>query len=1584
MVKYEDVKNLTTEQFFNGNDFSIDAFNKKYTIDKNETYVQALKRVCDFVASVEKTDKLKQYWSERWFDEIFEGWWHPAGSIMQGAGSGRKISLANCFSSDTEFITDKGVKTFDNFLDGDSVNVLTNYGGYKPATIKSFGCQKLYNLTVMRNGIYKEIKCTIDHIWRTLQKDTVVLKKTGELQINDLLPYVKRKSMGDGADATNRYFCPIGFIHGLVYGNGYYNKEWNFCSLDLCGDSKQFIRYFKGFNWKISEQDDRIRISYLPNYMKEMPNFDKINTEYILGFIIGWFAADGTIDSGGRAALYHNNLDNLIKIKKVLESVGIYSSEIQTKRETNDIEIQGKKYHSEKGYNLYSLYFIKDTLYESFFAKESHKNNYINYVKLMKKDKSRVQWKVVSIDETDLYEPVWCVVEPETQNFTLSGGLNTHNCTTISMGAIDEKNEWDNLESIFKNTAYTVAKTAAYRQGLGVDFSRLRPKGSSVLNSANESAGAIHWMKLIDSIGYYVGQKGRIPAMLFSLNIKHPDIEEFITVKSDYTKIQNANLSVQITNNFYTAIYNNDDWDLSFDMPEIKKGQKIYLDEHSIDRDTIKEQIKPFREGDFERYVYYKIATHDKKSERITKKIKARKLLELIAENMFKNAEPGIQNIDIAREYSNSDAVYDQNDEYDSRIISTNAPLVGNTYIPTKNGLYQIENLYEAGDSIVIADTISALPNNFLNYKNTRNYKSFKTSTFGINGKFKKYENQIVYEIETEGGPTLKCNGEHKWLTENGMISTHELKIGNKIFQPSDGILQSFDLEINKNEDYIDGQLIGYFVGDGYFGKESDSHKLMFGILFDYTTTYFKNLFKNKFKSITGNDINYESKSNKISYMRTENIKFLNWIKSFGFNDDKYFIPNMCYINKEFCAGFMNGLFYADGYFGGKNHRYIDLVSVNKKLILDIQLLLSSWFGIHSKYKENTQKPVKYILSDGTKKISKVKEFRYDLIISNHESHIKFKKYISSADYKLDSLNDLCDIDVARINNRLFFKIKNIIKTERKENMYCAVVDGMHSFVAQGCISSNCSEQYLSRESLCVLASENVERFSTNVDEYKVEQKKIAESMQRFLDNVNECELVYYTYATPHQKLAIRKLRRTGAGITNIGGWLFKQNMEYGSIDGNDAMENFMKWYNYSLYKANIALGAEKGNFELFDAKKIRNSKFIKEMIAEFPDLKFETLRCVTSSSIAPTGTLSLMFRKMILSYGIENGFGIYYWKRTRISGKYEYYFVVPNIVREVFKAAGYEIPIKSDTIKDTWDGKYGEPIAKFIDDNKDKIGIKFKNSADISPFDKLELMSKIMKWVDSSISVTYLLPESTSTKKVYDFILEAHKKGVKSIAAFPDKKMYGIISDTSFKKLAYKLKIEGVEIHPQNFTPDELKELHLSNDFIVATSAPKRPNDLDADIYSITVSGEKFVVAIGLLNGAPYEMFAGKMNGLNFKFKEKKGVISKVKKGVYSLSTDDFMIEDFSNYFKPAEATIFRMVSTSLRHGVPLKFVVEQLSKSSDNLGSLTAAASRVLKKYIKDGEIATGMKCPSCGAAHLIYDKGCVSCSCGWSKCD
>jgi ribonucleoside-diphosphate reductase alpha chain len=262
--------------------------------------------------------------------------------------------------------------------------------------------------------------------------------------------------------------------------------------------------------------------------------------------------------------------------------------------------------------------------------------------------------------------------------------------------------------------------------------------------------------------------------------------------------------------------------------------------------------------------------------------------------------------------------------------------------------------------------------------------------------------------------------------------------------------------------------------------------------------------------------------------------------------------------------------------------------------------------------------------------------------------------------------------------------------------------------------------------------------------------------------------------------------------------------------------------------------------------------------------------------------------------------------------------------------------------------------------------------------------MSKLMKDVDSSISVTYSLPENASWKDTANLIMEANKKGVKSIAAFPDKKMYGIISYIPFKKLAFDLKNSGEEIFAGNFTEEESKELNFVKESRkVLQDAPKRKAELDSDIYQVSVKGKKYIMAIGIQDGMPYEMFGGQVpESLSFKFTSKKGKMIRIKQHHYKLEIEDVVeLNNFGESFTASEQMLFRMISISLRHGIPIKFIVDQLSKAAEDVSDLSAAASRVLKKYIKNGEKAGGA-CPDCGKSELIYNEGCVSCTCGWDK--
>ncbi|MGL4403159.1 MAG: adenosylcobalamin-dependent ribonucleoside-diphosphate reductase [Fusobacteriaceae bacterium] len=111
----------------------------------------------------------------------------------------------------------------------------------------------------------------------------------------------------------------------------------------------------------------------------------------------------------------------------------------------------------------------------------------------------------------------------------------------------------DNIESIFE-TAKKLARTYSYGGGCGVDISKLRPKGSEVNNAAKNTTGAVSFMELYNMTTDVIGQKGRRGALMLSIDVNHPDVEDFIKVKSDLEKIKKANISVRIDEKFMEAV----------------------------------------------------------------------------------------------------------------------------------------------------------------------------------------------------------------------------------------------------------------------------------------------------------------------------------------------------------------------------------------------------------------------------------------------------------------------------------------------------------------------------------------------------------------------------------------------------------------------------------------------------------------------------------------------------------------------------------------------------------------------------------------------------------------------------------------------------------------------------------------------------------------------------------------------------------------------------------------------------------------------------------------------------------------------
>ena len=121
----------------------------------------------------------------------------------------------------------------------------------------------------------------------------------------------------------------------------------------------------------------------------------------------------------------------------------------------------------------------------------------------------------------------------------------------------------DNLESIV-NKAKELARTYSFGGGSGLDLSNLRPAGANVNNAAQTTSGAPSFMGLYDEISKIIGMKGRRAALMLSLDVNHPDIEEFIEKKLDLDSITKANISVKVDDKFMKAVKNNKKYKLKF------------------------------------------------------------------------------------------------------------------------------------------------------------------------------------------------------------------------------------------------------------------------------------------------------------------------------------------------------------------------------------------------------------------------------------------------------------------------------------------------------------------------------------------------------------------------------------------------------------------------------------------------------------------------------------------------------------------------------------------------------------------------------------------------------------------------------------------------------------------------------------------------------------------------------------------------------------------------------------------------------------------------------------------------------------
>lgn len=459
--------------------------------------------------------------------------------------------------------------------------------------------------------------------------------------------------------------------------------------------------------------------------------------------------------------------------------------------------------------------------------------------------------------------------------------------------------------------------------------------------------------------------------------------------------------------------------------------------------------------------------------------------------------------------------------------------------------------------------------------------------------------------------------------------------------------------------------------------------------------------------------------------------------------------------------------------------------------------------------------------------------------------------------------------------------------------------------------------------------------------------------------------------------------RRTGVGTTAEGDMIAAMGLTYGTEEATKFSVEVHKTLALAAYRSSVMLASERGAFPVFDYKREANNPFmnrLKEADPELYDLMVKygrrNIACLT---IAPTGTTSILTQT---TSGIEPVFLPVYKRRRKVNANDKEVRV--DFVDESGDAFEEYVVYHPKFI--TWMNINGIEVKdNYTQEQIEEIVAKspyYKaTSNDVDWLNKVKMQGAVQKWVDHSISVTINLPNDVSEEMVNKLYVEAWKSGCKGCTVYRDGSRSGVLISLKNEK---KKTTENAEPNPAD-----------ENGFVTH----KRPIELDADVVRFQNNKEKWIAFIGLIDGKPYEIFTGIADddeGIFCPKSVSKGKIIKVidengqkrydfqfvnKRGFKTT------IEGLSEKFNPEFWNYAKLISGVLRYRMPIAQVLKlvgSLELDNQSINTWKVGVERALKKYLPNGEKASGQTCPNCGQESLVYQEGCLICTnCGTSRC-
>ncbi len=531
-----------------------------------------------------------------------------------------------------------------------------------------------------------------------------------------------------------------------------------------------------------------------------------------------------------------------------------------------------------------------------------------------------------------------------------------------------------------------------------------------------------------------------------------------------------------------------------------------------------------------------------------------------------------------------------------------------------------------------------------------------------------------------------------------------------------------------------------------------------------------------------------------------------------------------------------------------------------------------------------------------------------------------------------------------------------------------------------------CGEQVLPVGGVCLLGNLNVTQLvdgEAGTIDYDLVDDLVPLAV-RFLDNVNDLSYV----PLEEQQRNLQEKRRIGLGHYGDGSALMMMKTRYGSEEGARVMREFQEHLANQAYQASARLAEEKGAFPLFDKDEYLSSPFVqrlsdktKEMIGDLG------LRNSHLLSIQPTGNTSTLGNAP--SSGIEPVF-MHSYIRTS-----EQPALPDGINRPPMSPNAYEVGQDIDADGTAWTAEEQGDETVLRCQEEGHTHWQIHPTRDICKDQEVKDYAVRHMETDGTWD-----PDADWAVTTRDLDVDDHLTQMKALAPFVDSSMSKTVNVPNdypfedFKELYKKAHDTGVIKGVTTYRAGTMSAVLSGEDdgdddrTVPRTEAPDRPETLPCAIHRVRYQGDHWTILVGFLEDHPYEVFAFKSEGEAPLFegdseRVDEGYIRKNESRHYSLlgPNGTVVIGDITSHMPSDDVRVeTRLVSTALRHGSKIDFLVEQLEKAEGSIASFGQSMAKALRAHATDHEVT----CDKCGSANVRHVEGCMECAdCGHSRC-